>query len=97
VLLAARYAFGGTIRNFTLASASLHFYMVVLSSLAFSLWSHLLKHNRVSTMTAFNFMVPIFCVVLSALFLGESIFSLTNAMALVLVSLGIWLVSRPTH
>jgi drug/metabolite transporter (DMT)-like permease len=62
---------------------------VVLPSLAFSLWSLLLKHNRVSTITAFNFMVPIFCVVLSALFLGESIFSLTNAIALVLVSLGI--------
>jgi drug/metabolite transporter (DMT)-like permease len=93
-LLLAGYLLGGEMGNFTLASSSLLAYLVLLSSLSISIWSLLLKYNRVSTITAFNFMVPVFGVVLSAVFLDESIFQLSNGIALVLVSLGIWLVTR---
>jgi drug/metabolite transporter (DMT)-like permease len=67
---------------------------VVLSSLAISIWSLLLKHNRVSLVTAFNFMVPVFGALLSAAFLDESILEWRNAAALVLVCVGIWLVTK---
>ena len=94
-LLAAGYALGGQLENFTPASTALLAYMVLLSALAISIWSLLLKYNRVSTVTAFNFMVPVFGVILSAVFLDESILEWRNAMALVLVCTGIWLVTQP--
>ena len=93
-LLALGYAWGGQLTRFTPASTALLAYMVLLSSLAISLWSLLLKHNRVSLVTAFNFMVPVFGALLSALFLHESIVEWRNALALVLVCVGIWLVTR---
>ena len=93
-LLVAGYAMGGGLRELTLASTALLGYMVLLSSLAISIWSLLLKHNRVSLVTAFNFMVPVFGALLSAAFLDESILEWRNAVALVLVCLGIWLVTK---
>lgn len=94
-LLAAGYAMGGTLSGFTLASSALLGYMAVLSSLAISIWSLLLKYNRVSLITAFNFMVPVFGAMLSAIFLGESILEWRNGIALVLVCYGIWRVTKP--
>ena len=94
VLLAAGYGLGGHLGEVTAASGALLAYLVVLSALAISLWSLLLKHNRVSLVTAFNFMVPVFGTLLSALFLSESILEWRNAVALVLVCWGIWLVTQ---
>ena len=93
-LLAAGYATGGKLSGFTPASAALLAYMAVLSSLAISIWSLLLKYNRVSMVTAFNFMVPVFGVALSAVFLNESILEWRYALALALVCWGIWLVTK---
>ena len=75
-------------------SVGLLVYLVILSSAAFSLWTTLLKYNRVSMITVFNFMVPIFGTLLSALFLNESFLEWKNALALVLVCVGIWLVTK---
>lgn len=93
-LLIGGYGAGGELHGFTPASTALLAYMVVLSSLAISIWSLLLKYNRVSMITAFNFMVPVFGAVLSALFLDESILEWRNGVALLLVCYGIWLVTR---
>lgn len=93
-LLAIGWALGGSLTGFTVASAALLVYLALLSSAAFSLWSILLKHNRVSQVTVFNFTVPIFGAALSALFLGEALWEWKNLLALVLVCAGIWLVTR---
>lgn len=55
---------------------------------------HGVKHNRVSQVTVFNFSVPVFGAVLSAIFLGEALLEWKNLLALVLVCVGIWLVTR---
>ncbi len=94
VLTAAGFATGGAVTDFTLKSTALLLYLIALSSAAFALWTILLKHNRVSTVTVFNFMIPVFGTLLSALFLGESFLEWKNAAALVLVCLGIWLVTK---
>ncbi|CAN7593138.1 DMT family transporter [Acidovorax sp. LjRoot74] len=93
-LLAIGWALGGSLTGFTLGSTVLLVYLALLSSAAFSLWSILLKHNRVSQVTVFNFTVPIFGAALSALFLGEALWEWKNLLALVLVCVGIWLVTR---
>lgn len=54
----------------------------------------MLKYNRVSMVTAFNFMIPAFGTVLSALFLDEKILEWKNVAALGLVCMGIWLVTK---
>ncbi|RYX93017.1 MAG: DMT family transporter [Comamonadaceae bacterium] len=93
-LLLLGYATGGHLSGFDARSTALLAYLVLLSSAAFSLWTVLLKYNRVSMVTVFNFMVPIFGTALSAIFLGEKFLEWKNAAALMLVCLGIWLVTR---
>lgn len=94
LLTGAGAMFGGRLEGFSLEAGALLLYMALLSSVAFSVWSLLLKHNPVGLIAAFNFLVPVFGVGLSALFLGESVLRWSNAAALVLVCAGIWLVTR---
>ncbi len=94
VLVFAGYVTGGTLTGFTLQSTALLAYMVVLSSAAFALWTVLLKYNRVGLVSVFNFLVPVFGAVLSAIFLGESILEWKNVVALGMVCWGIWLVTQ---
>jgi drug/metabolite transporter (DMT)-like permease len=63
-LVVLGYATGGTLTGFTLQSTALMGYMVLLSSAAFSLWTVLLKYNRVGLVTVFNFLIPVFGAVL---------------------------------
>lgn len=85
---------GGHLNNFNLKSIMLLVYMGLLSAIAFSLWTTLLKYNKVGSISIYNFLVPIFGTILSAIFLGESILELKNLLALVLVSIGIYVVNR---
>ncbi len=93
-LVVVGYALGGSLTGFTLQSSALLLYLVLLSSAAFALWTILLKYNRVGLVTVFNFLVPVFGAVLSAIFLGETILEWKNVVALALVCSGIWLVTK---
>jgi drug/metabolite transporter (DMT)-like permease len=93
-LLMGGYATGGTLGHMTPASTLLLVYLALLSAVAFTLWSLLLKYNPVGRVSVFAFLVPVFGAALSALFLGESIFEWKNLAALVLVCAGIGLVTR---
>ena len=95
VLWALGCGFGGTVRTLTLESGALLAYLAALSAIAFALWGVLLKYNKVSKVTIYNFLIPIFGAGLSALFLGESLWAWKNLAALALVSLGIWWVTQP--
>lgn len=55
-------------------------------------WSMLLKVNRVSMIAPFNFVVPVAGMVLSAIFLGESILDIKYGA--VLVCSWIWWVNK---
>lgn len=94
VLVAVGLAGGGVLAGFTLKSSLLLGYMVLLSSVAFGLWTVLLKFNRVGLVAVFNFLIPVFGAILSAIFLGESILEWKNGVALLLVCSGIWLVTK---
>lgn len=93
VLTAGGYAFGGRLVDFNLLSTLLLAYLVLLSSMAFSLWSTLLKYNRVGMVVPFNFMIPVSGTVLSGIMLNENILEWKYGVALVLVSVGICLVN----
>jgi len=68
-------------------------YLSVLSALAFSLWTLLLKHNDVGKVAVYNFLVPIFGTAFSGLVLKENIFTAQNLIALALVSTGVIIVN----
>lgn len=93
-LLVIGYLSGGHSGEFHLSSVLLLIYLALLSSAAFALWSILLKHNPVGMITIFNFLIPIFGSLLSALFLNENILEWKNLVALMLVCSGIYLVTR---
>ena len=88
------YVFGGTLAVHGLASVAILGYLTLLSSVAFALWSILLKYNRVGMIAPFNFLIPVSGAVLSAIFLGENILEWKYAIALVLVCSGIWWVNK---
>lgn len=73
-------------------------YMVLLSAVAYTLWSILLKYNSVSRVTIYNFTNPVFGVLLSAIILKEqnAFTPVQCAASLVLVSLGIIIVNLKT-
>lgn len=95
ILTGVGMAGGGRLEGFNPQSGALLLYMALLSSVAFAVWSLLLKHNPVGMIAAFNFLVPVFGVALSAIFLGESLLRWSYLAALALVCGGIWLVTRP--
>ena len=94
ILILLGYVFGGTLSGFTIKSISLLMYMALLSSVAFSIWTILLKYNKVGFISMFNFLIPIFGSILSAIFLGENIFDIKILIALILVCFGIYLVYK---
>lgn len=84
---------GGRITHFTVQSSSLLVYMGFLSAVAFSLWTLLLKYNKVGQVSVFNFLVPVFGAILSAIFLGEKFLEMKNIFALAFVCIGILIVN----
>lgn len=93
-LMILGWSTGGTLSNFDWQSTLLLIYLALLSSAAFALWGTLLKYNPVGMVTIFNFLVPVFGVALSAVFLGETIMEWKYLIALILVCSGIFLVTR---
>ncbi|WP_461810981.1 DMT family transporter [Faecalimonas sp.] len=85
---------GGSITNFTVQSTLLLLYLALLSTVAFTIWTVLLKYNPVSKVAIFGFSIPVFGVALSGIFLGEEILSVKNVIALLCVCVGIIIVNR---
>ncbi|AGF54443.1 drug/metabolite transporter (DMT)-like permease [Clostridium saccharoperbutylacetonicum] len=94
ILTILGFTLGGGLEGFTIKSTVLLIYMALLSSVAFAVWTELLKYNKVGIISVFNFLVPIFGTLLSAIFLGENIFDIKILIALILVCYGIFLVYK---
>ena len=94
ILLISVYLLGGKLEGFTLKSTSLLIYMALLSSIAFAIWTQLLKYNKIGIISIFNFLIPIFGTLLSAVFLGENIFDIKVFISLILVCAGIYMVYK---
>lgn len=96
ILTTAGMLMGGNVGQFTVPASLMLFYLALLSAVAYTLWSILLKYNSVSRVSIFGFMNPVVGVLLSALLLGEGgqAISVKNVSALLLVSAGIFVVNR---
>ena len=72
-LVAVGHAMGGTIGAHAPAAMAVLAYLGMLSAVAFSIWSLLLKNNPVSHVAMYHALIPVFGVVFSVLLLGEVI------------------------
>lgn len=95
ILIAIGILLDGRVNNFTFKSTLLLIYMAMLSAVAFSIWTLLLKYNPVGKVAIYSFSVPVFGVVMSGIFLREPFLSVKNIAALILVCGGIMIVNAP--
>ena len=65
VMILIGLCFGGRINLGSAAGIGVLVYLAFLSAIAYSLWGILLKYNPVSKVTIFNFMTPVFGVILT--------------------------------
>lgn len=64
-------------------------YLILLTSVSFSLWNILIKYNSVGFLSFFNFLIPIFGTLFSGLLLNENILTIENIISLSFVILGV--------
>lgn len=97
ILTAAGVLTGGHLPQVTPEGIGMLAYLALVSGVAYSVWSILLKHNPTSKVAVFGFMNPVFGVLLSSVLLGEAnvLPWYQSAAALVLVTIGIYVVNRP--
>ncbi|MBQ7358586.1 MAG: DMT family transporter [Lachnospiraceae bacterium] len=90
------FAMGGRLGgNGSISSIVLMLYLALISSVAYSVWGILLKHNPIGKVAVYSFTNPIFSVLLSFVFLHESSsFGLELVLSLALVCAGIFIVNR---
>lgn len=86
--------FGGRLGIPSLGAFVMLMYLALLSSVAFAVWAQLLKYNPVGKISVYCFLNPVFGVILSGIFLGDEFFNLNTLLALMLVSLGVYIVNR---
>lgn len=94
LLIGIGWLLGGRIATCSPRALLLLFYMALLSTVAFSIWTLLLKYNPVGQVAIFGFTNPLFGILLSGLILHEQFLSVKNVIALVFVCVGIFLANK---
>lgn len=87
-------ALGGQLALAAPAAWGILAWLILVSSVAYGLWSYLIATHPVSSVVVWSFTLPVFGVLLSLVLLGDqgNPFGLTSAVAVALLCLGIWLV-----
>lgn len=95
VMAAAGFLLGGRLRPTGAGAIAVLIYLALLSAVAYSVWSVMLKYNPVSRIAPFMFLRPLFGVLLSMLLYPQAETPLLRyGAALVLVCASIVIVSR---
>lgn len=89
-------ALGGRLQSINAKAVLILLWLALVSAVAYTLWSVLLKYNEVSKISVFGFINPVGGVILSALLLHEQINVGLSAVCLALVSAGIIFVNLVT-
>lgn len=95
VMIIIGLCFGGKIDLGSLPGIGVLVYLAFLSAIAYSLWGILLKYNSVSKVTIFNFMTPVFGVILTMIMRPSQnkVSPLNLIITLVLVCTGIFILN----
>ena len=80
----------------TNSSLILFVYLALISTIAYTIWTILLKYNEVSHVSIYGFMNPVFGVLFSAIFLKEyKDLGFNYLVALIIISVAIILINKP--
>jgi len=90
------YSLGGRLNGVDISNVYILLYLAVLSMLAYTTWSILLKYNSAAKIGVYGFLVPIFGVIMSTIILKENPANIYILSSLLLVCLGIILVNKDT-
>lgn len=93
IMIALGLITGGSVSPHGFGAYVMMLYLALISAVAYTLWSVLLKYNPVSRIAVCKFMVPVFGVMLSAIFLGDPI-TLICLAALALVACSIIIANK---
>ena len=93
ILLAAGLIMGGRLNLMKFDGVMILLWLAFVSAAAFTVWTALLKYHPAGKISVFNLLVPVFGTILSGLILHEDILRLETILALLLISLGIFLVN----
>ncbi|SDB04074.1 DMT family transporter [Eubacterium oxidoreducens] len=95
VMMMVGVVFGGHLARPSVGGILLLIYMALISSVAYTVWSVLIKYNNVSRISAFSFLIPVIGTILSAVVLGaDSGLGVMTLVALVFVSTGIFFINH---
>ncbi|HKK95847.1 MAG TPA: DMT family transporter [Anaerovoracaceae bacterium] len=94
ILSICSYSLGGRLSGVELENSYILIYLAVLSMLAYTTWSILLKYNSAAKIGVYAFLVPVFGVIMSAIILKENPANIYILSSLILVCLGIILVNK---
>lgn len=94
VLAVIGFIFGGRLSYTGIGCIWIMAYLALLSSVAFTLWTQLLKYNPAGKIALFGFLNPVFGVITSGIVLKENFLNPQILFALVLVSIGIYIVNK---
>ena len=95
VMAIGAFLMGGRLHPQHIGAVAVLMYLALLSAVAYTVWSLLLKVNPVSRIAVFMFLQPVFGVLLSLILYGSSDVPLARyALALALVSLSIVIVGK---
>ena len=84
---------GGRVRQFDWRCAMILGYLILLSAVAYTIWTVLLAYNPVATVTVYFCFVPVFAGILSGIFLHENILRVDYFVTLLLIVLSIAIVN----
>ena len=93
ILLITGLVLGGKIQLNSILNVLVLCYLALVSAVAFTLWTAILRYHPVSKISVFNLLVPVFGTVWSGILLKEPVLTVENIIALVLVCAGIVLVN----
>lgn len=96
-LIVCGYGMGGHINTMGVTAIGMFLYLAVLSSVAFTVWTLLLKYNPVSKISIYNALLPVLGAVLSGIFLGDDIWRMKTVVAIACVTVGIYIINREKH
>ena len=96
VMACVGYMTGGRLETWSAKGFAILIYLAFVSAVAYTLWSLLLRYNDVSKVAVFGCLNPVFGALLSAVILKEAgqSFGIKEGIALILISVGIFIVQK---
>lgn len=93
ILVIVGIIMGGKLNFLNIGCYLLLIYLAIISAIAFTLWTALLKYNPASEICVYNLLIPIFGTIWSGILLGEDIINVTSLVSTLLVCSGIFIVN----